>query len=95
MKIYTIRLKGTNKYLPARRGRGFSNDEPEVTGNPRVFTSYVSARNALSQWLLGVHKCSRGQDGYEYYEETVIVPQPHRKREHMEIVEYEAREISS
>lgn len=93
MKVYTIRKIGTNLYLPARRGRGFSNDEPIETDNPRIFTSYVSARNALTAWLQGIFVTRRGQDGFEYYEETTIKPQPHRKAEDMEIVPYEATEI--
>lgn len=93
--VFVIRHVPTGDYLPARKsGRGFSNDEPEEDGGPlgpRIFPTHRSAINALTAWLMGVHKRvstrSGGWEGPEEYDEDIIVePQPHRIREDMEIV---------
>ncbi len=92
-KLYAIRKKGTDLYLPepiGRMGRGGSHVEPihVDTGVIRTFNTMRSANAALTQWLRGKHVCSRGHyDSYdEYYEETEIVPVPARIKDEMEIV---------
>ena len=91
-KLYAIRKKGTDLYLPepvGRMGRGGSHVEPihVDTGVIRTFSSMRSANAALTQWLRGKHVCSRGHySSGEYYEEIEIVPVPARIKDEMEIV---------
>ena len=87
---FAIKHKPSGLYLPAasgRYGRGFSFKEPSEE-RPRLFHTKRGAINALYQWLRGHHRHSSGFDSFnsEYYEETKVLPQPHRKREEMEVV---------
>jgi len=97
---FVIRHRPSGLLLPepaGRQGRGGSHVEPSVE-RPRLFSSRIAARNALSAWLRG--KFIRGGSGYdsfaeEYYEDPpVIEPQPHRVKADMEIVPVEIREIA-
>ena len=98
-KLYAIRKKGTDLYLPepiGRMGRGGSHTEPihMDTGVIRTFTTMRSANAALTQWLRGKHLPVMGGeylDEYNsrwitYQEGTEVIPQPERKRDEMEIV---------
>lgn len=99
LEVFVIRHVPTGDYLPARKSsRGFSNDEPDHEGGPlgpRIFATRRSAINALTAWLMGVHKRvgggtrhvgTFGGNDEDYDEDIEIVPQPHRRREEMEIV---------
>lgn len=102
MKItmYAIKHVPTGGYLPApkgRGGRGGSHMEPVVFDEnskelPRLFGRKAAANAGLIHWSKGIYKTDRGYDngtpwsGGEYYEETYIDPQPHRRKEDMEIV---------
>lgn len=78
-----------------RQGRGSSFWEPtEQTDNPRLFKAKRSAQSALTQWLRGHHIGEKhwesddeyGSGGYLVDAGTSIKPQPHRRKEDMEIV---------
>ena len=92
MFVYAIRQKSTGLFIPRlepskRRGGSFL--EPSDEREPRFFPSKISARNTLSNWLKGHHvtKYMEYDGGEESYTDTVF--QPHRKKEDMEIVEFE------
>lgn len=101
--LYAIMHKPTGFYLPepaGREGRGGSHVEPvDCSGdkaNPRLFQTERGAKSALGQWLRGKHMCSRGHtipspdEMYgEYYEETEVVHQPHRKRDEMIVIPFQ------
>lgn len=98
IKLFFIRNVHTKLYMPkpgGYYGRGGSFDEPTNDGkNARIFTSERAAKIALTAWLKGKFKHTSGT-GYDWegnrddYEEVDIIPQPHRKREDMEIIERE------
>ena len=95
--LFAIRHKPTRGWIPARRGRGGSHDEPQLTGSPRLFTSAQSAKCFLVQWLKGEHirkvTASYSWGGFpEDDDEVVIKPVASRKREEMEIVLFVAEE---
>lgn len=104
MNVYAIRHKPTGHWLPGRRRRGYSHDEPELNGGkygPRFFFSLPSARAALTAWLRGTFKQEHsgghslfGEDS-DYDEWLEVTPQPHRKREDMEIVKFKLAEESN
>ena len=57
-EVFALRRVGTQEYLPLRRGRGATNDEPTTCGGsgkrgPRLFMSRRGAISALSAWLKG------------------------------------------
>lgn len=98
-KLYAIRKKGTDLYLPepmGRMGRGGSHTEPtHMDSAPiRTFNSMRSANAALTQWLRGKHLLVMGGeylDEYNsrwisYQEGTEVVHQPERNKDEMEIV---------
>lgn len=100
MKLFFVRHIPSGKYLPAatgRDGRGGSHVEPGEADNARIFRSKRSAKIALNAWLKGKWVTDRGYSpGHpgndwegEHYEETSIVPQPHRHFSDMEIIERE------
>lgn len=92
MERFAIRRRGTNLYLPHRPGgRGYSNDEPvdaDLPVGPRLFWNRLSAERALTAWLQGVwvKHTSSGTQWEDYDERIKVQPQPHRRREDMEIV---------
>lgn len=100
--LYAIRHRPTGGWIPARRGRGGSHDEPTLGVLPRLFPSIHSATSFLSQWLLGKHVrhvthgthsgVVFGSFGDGDDEEVVIKPVPSRKKEEMEIVVFRAEE---
>lgn len=95
MTVFAIRQKSTGMFIPGlEKGRryGGSYQEPTNQRVPRLFYDSKTAKNFLVQWLLGHHKKTSKQSG-EFGEDVMqtitIIPQPHRKREDMEIVEFE------
>ena len=92
VKLYAIRHKPTSNYLPARKGRGGSHDEPKPTTEamPRLFFTERSAKSALSAWLQGKWRVetSRSYDGWGLDDDVTLVvdAQPHRKADDMEVV---------
>jgi hypothetical protein len=97
--LYAIRHKPTGFMLPeptGRQNRGSSHTEPVDCTNelPRLFQSELAAKRSLTQWLRGKHIAVMGTEyddfsgrAYTYQECTEVFPQPHRKREDMEVVE--------
>jgi hypothetical protein len=92
---WAIRHKPSGLWLPepvGRADRGGSHVEPSAE-RPRVWPTPRGAQNALSAWLRGKFEARRGADGGgpgwdpEYYEDIEVVPQPHRRRADMEVVE--------
>jgi hypothetical protein len=101
ISVYAIREKGTDKYLPGlKRGRvrlrGFSFTEPVSGEAPRIFHTKQSARNALTAWLQGTWHTHTISSGF-YGEDTDVYTEPKpvesRKRERMEIVEFNLVEV--
>jgi len=97
--VYAIRRKSTLLYLPDRRGKGYSNDEPTSKDRPRLFWTRRAAEMALHAWGRGRWVCKRS-GGYgsgpldmEYDEEVVIKPVPGRVLIDMEIVELALKEV--
>lgn len=101
MLLYAIRLKGTNKYLPARlKRRGFSYDVPtemRIGLPPRLHPTLRGAQNALTAWLQGewvqetTYSGEWGDEAdVEVYPKEPPIP---RKREDMEIVIFTLNEV--
>ena len=91
MKAYAVRHKPSGLFIPRLKTgsrRGGSHLEPSSDREPRLFFNKISARSFLSNWLQGKFKNSTfyTEDGFEPYLE--IIPQPHRKKGEMEIVEF-------
>lgn len=88
MFVYAIREKATGKYIPNLRAgtKGGTHLEFEETRKPRLFPSEGSARSFIGNWLQG--KMSNNHDG-----KREITPVPSRKRENIEIVEFEMIEV--
>ncbi len=100
MEVFALRHKPTGEWMPARMYRtsrgGWSYWEPGSLdnrphdGNPRIFFSLVSARNALTAWLRGeideeVHYTVDWQGPGER-KNLVTKLCPQRTRESIEIV---------
>ena len=106
-KVWAIRHKPSGEFvhLPdCKSGNGFSFWEPgqptRRTPVARLFKSERAAKAALTQWLRGVHEPVMEWEYDEYsdrdYQVTVgtsVEPQSHRKREDMEIVCFQLKEI--
>ena len=100
MRVYAIRHKPKGAFMPLKvfaSGRGASYWEP--TGfqglggwdkNPRIFYTLRSAQNALTAWLSN----DRRGETCSYGCRVCAGPAQPRKREDMEIVEFELTEIS-
>lgn len=101
--LFAIKHKPTGFYLPeplGRMGRGGSHTEPvDCSGdneNPRLFVTKLGASRALSAWLQGKFNAERTWEsdgegfGGGYYVDDLpsVTPQPHRKKEEMEVVEF-------
>jgi hypothetical protein len=89
MKVYAIREKGTDKYLPQLKNkRGYSHYEPLPNGGklgPRLFMSRHAATVALTVWKKGKVEAVI-YDGEHDHNKTV--PVPGRKGLEMEVVEF-------
>lgn len=96
-EVYAIRHKPTGRYLPARAGKGYSNDEPTAVSRPRLFWSRQSAKLALTAWLKGRWvRCGgyrNGPDDEGCEEDVKVVPVATRKAEEMEIVAFLLQEV--
>ncbi len=98
LKAYAVRHKPSGLFIPrleTGKRRGGSHFEPSNEREPRLFFNRISARAFLSNWLQGkaeLHNCT-GYDG-EYETYIKVIPQPHRKKEDMEIVEFDLVEAS-
>ena len=93
MTYYCIRHIPSGKIIPCANGRmdrGGSHVEPSDPDEhlPKVFSAPRYAKGWLTTWLKGAVVHSSGYDSFsgEYYEETELVPKPHRKREEYEII---------
>lgn len=98
MDVYAIRQKSTGFFLPkpkGRMGRGGSHTEPQkcLPKEIRRFHSKISAERALTAWLMGKHikiieweQESWEMAGYYAHVGNEVIPQPHRKREDMEVI---------
>lgn len=98
--VYGIRHIPSGFFLPIPKGRGGNGGsyvepvDPEKE-MPRLFMSHKAANCALVQWLKGHHKASWDYGGGDdwghgdthYVDDITIIPQPHRIKEHMEVVE--------
>lgn len=98
MKVWAIRHKPTGGYLPRgefRTIKGGSLVEPTLDKPPRLFQSFRAAKSALGHWLRGkyVSKSYIDFPTGEYEYQLNVIPQPHRKREEMEIVEFNLVEV--
>ena len=78
MKVWAIKHKPTNTWMPSRMSRsarGWSHWNPGYVhpefgpeeyhdANPRVFFTLQSARNALTAWLQGAWENTQSQGSY-------------------------------
>lgn len=100
MKVYAIRQKGTNKFLPAaqpsRPKASATHRDPAENGGhwgPRLFFLRKSADQALAAWETGIMKYRYHHTGDWDSEEWELglTPLPARKGT-MEVVEFELNE---
>lgn len=94
MKVYCIRQKSTGLFIPRLKNgqrRGGSHLEPSNEREPRVFHNAIAARAFLSSWLKGIFENTALYD--DDGPDVKCTPQPHRKKDDMEIVEFECAEI--
>ncbi len=99
MKAYAVRHKPSGMFIPRletgkRRGGSFL--EPTNEREPRLFFNKLSARAFLSNWLQGTFQ-NYSTMNYEGYEDggLKVTPQPHRKKDEMEIVEFDLIEVAA
>lgn len=95
-KVYAVRQKSTGLFIPILergRRRGGSWLEPTADRPPRIFPSKLSATSFLGNWLRGIFKNNyyQTEEGPEPY--LSVEKQEHRKKEDMEIVEFELIEV--
>lgn len=93
MKVYAVRQKSTGLFIPrleTGKRRGGSYLEPSNEREPRIFHNKKAAQAFLGNWLQGIFKRDTymTMDGVED-DGTTTIPQTHRKKEDMEIVEFE------
>lgn len=97
MQAFAVRHKPTGEYIPRsnNNGRGGSYSEPCKDKPARLFHCRHAARSFLLMWLKGHFKNNHSLDyetGIDEYS-LEIIPQPHRKKEDMEIVEFNLVEV--
>lgn len=100
--FFAIRKRGTDLWMLRRRsGRGYTNDAPQTIGMkdaPRLFVSRRGAILAISAWAEGVWARSAGRGGDMFgeddYDDVKVTARPERRKEDLEIVEFELREVS-
>ena len=98
MKAYAVRHKPSGLFIPRLEIgnlKGGSRLEPSNDREPRLFFNKQSARCFLSTWLRGIFKLYDSVDWETGQSESriTIVPQLHRKKEDMEIVEFNLVEV--
>lgn len=93
MRYFAIKHKPSGNLLPlvfgTRGGRGFTCVEPADPRvcPPRLFTRQQDAKCALTWWLKGEARVSRGRDYEgEFSEDWSTTRRPERKSDEMEIV---------
>lgn len=98
MKAYAVRHKPSGLFIPrleTGKRRGGSYLEPSDEREPRLFFNKLSARAFLSNWLQGIFKSSYYTNYDGESEPTLdLIKQPHRKKEEMEIVEFDLIEAA-
>lgn len=100
-RMYRTASGGWSHWLPLADGQVAPDGWYGCDGfdkSPRLFFSPIGARNALTAWLSGVHATeTEDQGNYEMPEMVrvtkVQAPPVARRREDMEIVAYELREV--
>lgn len=55
MKVFAVRERGTNKYLP-HKARSIAFTDPVETENPRTLHNYNAANGLLIQWCKAHNK---------------------------------------
>jgi hypothetical protein len=100
MKVYAVRQKSTGLFIPrleTGKRRGGSWLEPSNEREPRIFHSRLAARAFLGNWLQGIFKNERHEnwEGGDVEIYAIPVKQPHRKKEDMEIVEFDCVEVKT
>lgn len=99
MKAYAVRHKPSGLYIPrleTGKRRGGSHLEPSNEREPRLFFNKLSARAFLSNWLQGkFEQHSYITNSGDYDCDLKVTPQPHRRKQDMEIVEFELHEIGA
>lgn len=89
MNIYAVRQKSTGLFiprLPTGKRRGGSSLEPSNEREPRFFHNKIAARAFISNWCQGIMK---NHLDYEGEPDLIIIKQPHRNKDDMEIVKFE------
>ena len=99
MKVYAVRQKSTGLFIPrleTGKRRGGSWLEPSNEREPRFFHNKKAAQSFLGNWLQGIFKNENHSDYESGIVETYAVPekQPHRKKEDMEIIEFDCIEVT-
>jgi len=99
MKVWAIRDKGNGFFMPAnppsKHRKPYSGQEPKKEGGswgPRLFPSLKSAQNSLTAWLAGEWGYRLRQNEWEDLYELDVTHKPYRKKENMEIVEFNLME---
>ncbi len=103
IKLYAVRVKGTNRYLPRsqrRDERGGSWLEPIDFDDPaswpprysknmmiRTYANRQGAENLMRSWVQGKFKTDRGGYHDDYYEETYLLKNTQRDINNLEVVE--------
>ena len=105
MTYFIIKHKATGKIMPQLVGRGYTNwnpshpDEKQVWDDaliPRLFHNKAAATTSASHWYRGAYVMHRSAGSWpeiEPGEDLEIVPQPHRQKGDLEIIEVELRMI--
>lgn len=94
MKVYCVRQKSTGLFIPrleTGKRRGGSHLEPSNEREPRIFHNKAAASAFISTWVKGIYKPEDfylDTQGNEVGGGLEIEPQPHRKKDDMEIVEF-------
>lgn len=93
IKVWAIRDKTREMFLPHYKStRGYSFSEPISVNRPRLFFSRRSATAALAAWLRGYHVPLKDNDGYGTFTYGYKIEKCEgRKKENMEIVEFELK----
>lgn len=98
MRAFAVRHKPSGLFIPKLKTgarRGGSHLEPSNDREPRLFHNHLAARAFLSNWLQGIFKEHTYTDYNGYPESSLkIEKQPHRKKEDMEIVEFDLIEVT-
>lgn len=97
MHRFALRHKPSGQFIPeptTSTGRGGSHVEPGP-GWPKLFKTEGAVKGYLTVWLKGKQTRSYGYDMHtgDDWEHVNLEPIPSRKREEMEIVVFELKEV--